>query len=324
MSSRTAGQARRAVLRNFGFALAVVLGGVGIWLIVTSGNSTQRIEVGVLTGLWGLLLGAICGRRMVIAEPADVPAEQPQPTPARTNLAVPETAGLDRAEAAAARRAFAAELHAMLRRELTNAVDNAVVREVGKLRAEIADLRTELMERVNGQLRLQRIETTTLIGSDLDAMRAEVRGLQEARASAALAADIDIDAGNGAGTSMPQALDLPPVQSFAEPPPRPRSELSAAPASQAPVTSAADPFAALPRLTPFTAFPLDPIETPAQPAQARPAAGSRARESAPELERPVRAADPTPARPARRRRRADDPEGQELLARLLAREGARR
>jgi hypothetical protein len=343
VSSRTPRKRRTAaILRNLGFTLALALGGLGIWLIVTGGHSTQRIEIGVLTGLWGLLLGAICGRRMVVAEPPRPSVEQPAPPPARATLAVPQTTGLDRAESAAARHAFAAELHAMLRRELANAVDNAIVREVGQLRAEIAELRSDLLERVNGQLRLQRIETTTLIGADLDAMRAEVRGLQEGRTAAALTADIDLAPGtnNGAVTSAAPTLDPPSVQPIVDPPSvrpivdapaRPLPAPSPPPPLQAtPASLGADPFAALPRLTPFTAFPLEPIETPTRNGAVSPIATERtgrplaSEPPVSEAPPPARDADAIAARPAGRRRRANDPEGQELLARLLAREGARR
>src|SRR5256885_9433022 len=51
-------RARRvAVLRAIGVCLAVGLGAVAVWLIVTS-TSQKRIEIGVLAGLWGVLIGA--------------------------------------------------------------------------------------------------------------------------------------------------------------------------------------------------------------------------------------------------------------------------
>ena len=50
-----------------------------------------------------------------------------------------------------------------------------VAGELAELRAEVAALRNELLEKVGGQLRLERIETTRLIGSDLEALQHEVR-----------------------------------------------------------------------------------------------------------------------------------------------------
>ena len=46
------------------------------------------------------------------------------------------------------------------------------------LRSEVTALRNELVEKVGGQLHLERIETTRLIGSDLEALQHEVRQLR--------------------------------------------------------------------------------------------------------------------------------------------------
>ena len=84
---------------------------------------------------------------------------------------------LERAEAAAERRAFQAGLEQLLHREIRSAVSL----EVGELRTEIAALRSELLEKVGGQIRLERIETTRVIGSDLEALQQEVRQLKAVR-----------------------------------------------------------------------------------------------------------------------------------------------
>ena len=61
-------------LRGLGFGAAVILGAVAIWLIVTSTTDSKRIEIGVLLGLWGLLLGAysMFGSRSNICSRTDV------------------------------------------------------------------------------------------------------------------------------------------------------------------------------------------------------------------------------------------------------------
>lgn len=314
MASRKARKtpSRAALLRNIGFVVAVLLGGVGVWLIVTGGNSTQRIEIGVLTGLWGLLLGAICGRRLVLAEAPPKPAEG-----GSTELAVPGSSDVERVATAAAQRAFAAELQQMLRNEFAAAVDDAVAREISELRAEIAELRQELLDKVGGQLRLERIETTRLIGSDLEAMRAEVRRLQQVSADSVVEGELALD-------DEPETLGAAPVRPAlgpeteripripAEPKPQPKPQPAPEPEPEpAPAAAAPDPFAGLPRLTPFTDFALDPADRPGTHER------SDAADDSSDAEEPSR-------RGARhRRRRSDDPAGEELLARLLARESAR-
>ena len=47
----------RSLLRSFGVVLAVVFGAVAAWLVVT-GKTQKRVELGVLVGLWGALIGA--------------------------------------------------------------------------------------------------------------------------------------------------------------------------------------------------------------------------------------------------------------------------
>jgi hypothetical protein len=301
------------VLRNVGFSLAVALGGVGIWLIVTGGNSTQRIEIGVLTGLWGLLIGAICGRRLVSADPS-VPRA---PAPTSTELAVRTDTAVERAQSAAEQRAFEAGLEEMLRRELANAVDHAVTREINELRAEIAHLRQELLDKVGGELRLERIETTRLIGSDLEAMRAEVRRLQLANEQV-----VDGHAEPAPGPSPAAQITAPIAGPIVEPVVEPVTVPQPS-AAQRP-----DPFASLPRLTPLADLGLDepePPPAPPTPSEADYAGRRRAAEAAAGHLAPDDAGhDGEPSLRRHRHRRADDPQGQELLARLLSREGVER
>jgi outer membrane biosynthesis protein TonB len=379
---------RAMVLRGVGFALAIVLGGVAVWLIVTS-TTQKRIEIGVLTGLWGLLLGAysMFGSRKPLQYVDDLP-DVSQPGGA-VELR-PRGAALERAEDLAERRAFQASLEQMLRRE----VQTAVRLEVGELRSEIAALRSELLEKVGGQIRLERIETTRVIGSDLEALQQEVRQLKAAREAGfpAPATPSILDLGIASGPAeqvitrlIPAVAPQPaapepvlvvepepeaaaPIAPEPEPEPVPMAEPEAAaliapepepepvpmaepeaaapialepdpePAASAPVSTVAesfpaeDPFAGLPRIRPFTEFLLDPIEAapPAQVAepvtngssqagQPRRHAAADASQPAVPAERARAAATSTP----RRHRRADESDaGQELLARLLAREGS--
>jgi hypothetical protein len=261
-----------------------------------------------------------------------------------------------------------------------------VRQEVGELRSEIAALRSELLEKVGGQIRLERIETTRVIGSDLEALQEEVRQLKAVREGGATQPGVPsiLELTVGARPAEPAFTRLVPAaapqpaepvpaevvepaeivlepiepaapEPVAEPEPEPAEATAPEPVPEpappaeppvelpveAPVEDSAppaaesstpeDPFAGLPRIRPFTEFALDPVEVPA-PGPARepvPAASSAAREP-----RRHAAVDETQAATAagsraatattpRRHRRADESDaGQELLARLLAREGS--
>jgi hypothetical protein len=162
---------RGVVLRAIGLTIAVALAGVAAWLVVTGNESPRRVQLGVLAGLWSALLAgfALYGAR----RSAQFDAEPGRPTSTELELRSVRNE-LERAEEAAARRAHEARLEQLLRAE----VQAAISREVTSLRAEIAELRGELLEKVGNQVRLERIETTRVIGSDLEALQHEVRQLQ--------------------------------------------------------------------------------------------------------------------------------------------------
>lgn len=373
-------RSRSAILRSIGFGAAVVLGAIGIWLIVTGADSPRRIEIGVLTGLWGLLLGAFCafGSRRAASRDdhhVDGPARAAESdagaavSEERFELAVRKSRDIERAEQAAERRAFEAHLQELLRAEIGAAVSH----EVAQLRAEIAQLRSELLEKVGGELRLERIETTRLIGSDLEAMRDEVRRLKllagenaelgelsgPVRADVTATAPLNSTLASlrriveqeeqaaapaGPPAAIPPATPAPPeppriiVPSAgpqSRPPEPPAPPRVAPPAPQVPSQDSAqapqspaqrateptparaeDPFADLPRLTPFTDFPLDPVE-PAQQDGDRGYAGRRRRRDEQEAGAEV-------DKDAGRRHRRAEEGSDDVLARLLAREGVRR
>src|SRR5436305_2946529 len=154
---------RGVVLRGIGLALAIGLGAVGLWLIVTS-TAQKRTELGALAEFWALLIGAFAlfGSRR-LAHPLD--EAPPVPVAADPGAALElrsRMSELERAEEAAGRRAHEERLERMLRHE----IHASVSREVSTLRSEIAQLRGELLDKVGGQLRLEHIETTRVIGSD--------------------------------------------------------------------------------------------------------------------------------------------------------------
>ncbi|TAM92401.1 MAG: hypothetical protein EPN43_02485 [Jatrophihabitans sp.] len=166
--------------RIAGFVLAVALGAVGVWMIVTAG-SRQWTVIGSLAGFWGVLLGAFA-----------VFGPGPHEAPRAAAAPGPGTA-LERAGSAVERAEYETRLVLMLRHE----VQSTMTREVAQLRAEVAQLRTDLIEKVGGQLRLERIETTRVIGSDIEALQREIDLLKTQRPTTpvpavyALAAAVD-------------------------------------------------------------------------------------------------------------------------------------
>jgi hypothetical protein len=387
------------------FIAAIALAVFGIWMIVT-GNSTKSVRVGAIASFWALLLGAfaVLGSRVPSRDPerftepvAPVaqPPHPPPPPPHRGEVDLRHAGELERAAVAAARREFQATLQEMLQREVAAAVS----REMAGLRSEVTALRNELVEKVGGQLHLERIETTRLIGSDLEALQHEVQQLrrtaglesdptrgmlithtleppppatdqdvhdaeivvervhppsestqipvsepepvpeQEAPAETEPAAEPDAEAEipaaapESATERLPDAVEKPqppeepvpvsdqqpapwpapapaPEAAEAEAEPEPSQETAADPQSSPEriaerVTAAAraggDPFAGLPRLTPFTEFPLEPI--------------SASEESGVD--------DGDDEEGAGHRHRADDEDGSDVLARILARERTR-
>jgi hypothetical protein len=289
-------RARRvAVLRGIGIAVAVALGAVAVWLIVTS-TSQKRIEIGILAGLWGLLLGAYAAfgsRQAAVEQPvATMPAFDPETLQRPAGeVDVRPSAEILRKQEIAMRREFQARLEKVLRRE----VQEGLARELAGLRAEVAALRSELVEKVGGQLRLERIETTRLIGSDLEALHQQVRELkvlQSGDVEDVEAEEIDepvsvsitkttVTSAEPAVTAVaepaaPQPVAPEPVAR--EPEPEPVAELEPEPAAVpepelGPVSAFADndPFAAMPRLSPFTDF--EPVSEPTAPDAAPPAGG---------------------------------------------------
>jgi hypothetical protein len=164
---------RRALaLRLLGLVVAVGLSAVGVWLVVTS-TSQKGIRLGALAGLWGLLIGAFVAfgaRRqpetvLVMADPDAEPG----------TALVPATSGaVVRLADADAQRDHEARLEQLLRE-----IQASFAREVTDLRSELSALRTELLDKVGGQIAHDHNETTRIIGSDLEAIQREIRELRE-------------------------------------------------------------------------------------------------------------------------------------------------
>ena len=79
----------------------------------------------------------------------------------------------------------------------------ALNEHVARLRGEVALLRNDLVEKVDGQLRLERTETTRALGSDIEALQREIRRLAVSAGVPDARTDADRDEGDsdrGGGT----------------------------------------------------------------------------------------------------------------------------
>ncbi len=344
-------------MRGVVFAVAIALGAVAVWLIVTS-TTQKRIELGILAGLWGLLLGTFS---MLGSRRSMLPAADARPVAAAAAfdgtsqdgaggaaIQVRANAEVERIEETLERRAWQARLEQMLRREIQDAMNH----EVSALRSEIASLRGELLEKVGGQLRLERIETTRVIGSDLEALQHEVHQLKVAQGTE-FGADMSELARPAVVTPpasrpavepatppapVPEPVPAPiadpvpePLAPIADPVPEPVPEPVAEPLAPDPSAAAAPPariddFASLPRLSPFVDIGPEPAPR-AEPATSPSGYRGRRRrlDDQDGADDETRAARHAERSAGRRHRRDDDEDGADgdLLSRLLSREGAR-
>jgi hypothetical protein len=185
-------------MRSLAVLVAAALGLAAVCLVVF-GTTQKQLQIGVLLGLWGGLIGAflIFGARRGQVEQSVQLAEAEQRVrelhEAQVQLSELQQAQLAAAEEnrvrqeveqrklgevqlsreVAARREADLHLELTLRREIERMMND----QIGRLREEVAALRAEVVDKLGGQLRLERIETTRLIGSDLEALQHEIRRL---------------------------------------------------------------------------------------------------------------------------------------------------
>lgn len=320
-----ASRSRQRALRVILTILALGLGTVAVWLIVTSDNA-QRTKIGALAGFWALLIAAypVLGIR-----------HPPQSSPGN-EVDLRPAGRLERVDDAAERREYERRLQLMVRHEIQQALGS----ELTNLRSEVAALRSEILEKVGGQIRLERIETTRMIGSDIEALQHEVRQLKVANRGDDFA-QLAVDAGDLV-QSMDNAVSRQlaaaeaehaarlqhvvaqvaevagPAEEFPEPHVATRSEPAASeaePQAQHP----GDPFEAMPRLEPFADIDVDDEDDAGYSGRRR----SSGDAVLPGGRHAGGEADWATARPGGgRRHRAE--EGQDILAEILRREGLRR
>jgi len=201
---RVAGSGTYAGLpRALAVAASAALGIAAVFLVVF-GESQRQLQLGVLLGLWSALIAACLvfgnqgGRSgqaaeaelaearsraaelhkaqlKVVAEQRDQLAAARQATFSQ-EIELRQFGELQLAREAQARREAERNLEISLRRE----IEQVLVEQLGSLREEVAALRAEVFDKLGGQLRLERIETTRVIGSDLEALQHEIRRLAAA------------------------------------------------------------------------------------------------------------------------------------------------
>ncbi|MGI8667858.1 MAG: DUF6779 domain-containing protein [Jatrophihabitans sp.] len=187
----------------------VVAAGLGLAAVclVVFANTQKQLQIGVLLGLWGGLIGAflVFGSRRSQAEQAAQLAdaehrarllheaqlqvsqlqhaqlEAAQDARAKQEVELRKFGEMQLSREAAARRSADLNLEISLRRE----IERMMTEQLGALRNEVAALRAEVVDKLGGQLRLERIETTRLIGSDLEALQHEIRRLAGSQESIA-------------------------------------------------------------------------------------------------------------------------------------------
>ncbi len=340
-SSRT-----RAILSVVGVIVAFGLAGLAV-VLICFGNTHKQSQLGVIAGLWSALLGylSIYGVR-----------HRPGTASGSTgsDLELASSRQLETTRDAASRREYEERLQALVQAELAKFADS-MSSELDSLRAEVAHLRGDLVEKVGGQLRLERVETTRVIGSNIEALQHEVRRLAVGRDDPPPLRPVEIAATAvtaASGATPPPAVPPTATSPAAAPsaasaplPPAPAPAPAAAPPAPPPVVSppisVAPPIVVAPPWTP-------PVKTPIPVVATAPAASPPGRDPFADLPRltpfvddapdaregaavasvaPVTAnrhAAPEPVESARsgtsggRRHRADDTPN-EILERLLSR-----
>jgi hypothetical protein len=278
-------------------ALSAAFGAAALCLVVF-GTSQKQLQLGVLLGLWAALIVASLLFRDRRGQPeaesaADleharaqavelheaqlrvVALQQEQLEAARQayftqEIELRQFGELQLARDAGARRESEQGLEISLRRE----IERVLVDQLGSLREEVAALRAEVVDKLGGQLRLERIETTRVIGSDLEALQHEIRRLaavsQDGLAAAPVravsppvravsppvqpqpaAVDDIVDA--ELVEFPPPATELPQPVRVEQPERSVRVEQPEPPVRVEQPEPATDPFAALPRLSPVQA-----------------------------------------------------------------------
>jgi hypothetical protein len=154
----------RGGLRTLALVAAVAIALASTAAVVLS-DDPQTLRLAVVGALWAFVLAAFAAPRR--REP-DAPAGDPG-----TALELRRTYEIELEKEVAARREYELQLEVYLRREL----ERGLAEDVAALREEVGRMRGEMIDRLDGELRMERIETTRLIGGSLRALQDEARRL---------------------------------------------------------------------------------------------------------------------------------------------------
>src|SRR6476659_8840037 len=159
----------RGLLRWLGILLVLGLGAMAVALVVL-GDSQKQLRIGVLLGIWAAVVAYFLPSRR--EEQPQAVATGHDPSRVYNDVGIRTAPDL--------RREFR-EYQAQLERTFRRDMEQALSEHIARLRGEVALLRNDLVEQVNGQLRLERTETTRALGSDIEGLQQEIRRLAASR-----------------------------------------------------------------------------------------------------------------------------------------------
>jgi len=156
------GSGGRGGLRTLALVAAVAIALASTAVVVLS-DDTETLRLAVVGALWAFVLAAS-------AAPRRRPPEPPAADPGAAGE-LRRTYEIELEKEVAARREYELQLEVYLRREL----ERGLAEDVAGLREDVGQLRGELIDRLDGELRMERIQTTRLISGSLRALREEAR-----------------------------------------------------------------------------------------------------------------------------------------------------
>jgi len=280
----------RGGLRTLALVAAVAIALASTAAVVIS-DDPQTLRLAVVGALWAFVLATFAAPRR---RESDAAAGDPG-----SALELRRTYEIELEKEVAARREYELQLEVYLRREL----ERGLAEDVAALRDEVGRMRGEMIDRLDGELRMERIETTRLIGGSLRALQDEARRLGIGMpVPPELAADHPSDPLRHGSTNGAAEYGLPGGQADFGVANGPSGYLpSGSFGDHAPPPPA---YAAGPPYQPYAAPEPDPPARPPAPSSGPPVPrGPAAGESV----------------PPRRRRAREDGEDNEVMSRLLGR-----
>ena len=154
----------RGGLRTLALVAAVAIALASTAAVVLS-DDPETLRLAVVGALWAFVLAAFAAPRR---RESDASAGDPG-----TALELRRTYEIELEKEVAARREYELQLEVYLRREL----ERGLAEDVAALRDEVGRMRGDMIDRLDGELRMERIETTRLIGGSLRALQDEARRL---------------------------------------------------------------------------------------------------------------------------------------------------